>query len=165
MRSRTLTEDQQKCPGHDAGDQSQHSSQAARFDARNCSHHRWHGYGTGYQVRWSDYVCGDMASKYYTIITAPLSHNNCSEVHMAFDQYWGSSIKGGERARRGSSSALEVQINSPFTPVPKQWTKYIANPQNKVNLCDFLTGCTMQTWPTKDPGKQETRNWWRLQRW
>ena len=23
--------------------------------------------------------------------------------------------------------------------LPKQWVKYIANPQNKVNLCDFVT--------------------------
>ena len=23
--------------------------------------------------------------------------------------------------------------------LPKQWAKYIANPQNKVNLCDFVT--------------------------
>ena len=56
-----------------------------------------------------------------------------------FDQYRDMSIKSHERSRRGSSSALEVKINSPSTPVPKQWAKYISNPRNKTNLCTFLT--------------------------
>ena len=30
-------------------------------------------------------------------------------------------------------------ITGPNTPVPKQWVKYIQNPQNKINLCDFLS--------------------------
>ena len=58
---------------------------------------------------------------------------------MVFDQYLDDSIKAGERARRGSSSALEVYIGGPATPVPKQCDKYISNPNNKKNLCDFLT--------------------------
>lgn len=82
---------------------------------------------------------GDMALKYYTIIESQLTQNNCNKVHLVFDQYWDTSIKYGERVRRGTTSALEVHINGPSTPVPKQWGKYIANPQNKVNLCDFLT--------------------------
>jgi len=32
-----------------------------------------------------------------------------------------------------------VQLTRPSRPVPKQWTKHIQNPQNKTNLCDFLT--------------------------
>lgn len=82
---------------------------------------------------------GELATKYFTSITAPLSQSNCDEVHIIFDQYWETSIKGGERQRRGSTSSLEVYIHGPSTPIPKQWGKYIANPQNKVNLCDFLT--------------------------
>lgn len=58
---------------------------------------------------------------------------------MVFDQHLDDSIKAGERARRGSSSALEGYIGGPATPVPKQWDKYISNPNNKKNLCDFLT--------------------------
>ena len=81
-----------------------------------------------------------MACKYYASITAPLSQSNCNEVHIVFDQYWESSIKGGERTRRGSSSSLEVHIHGPSTHIPKQWAKYIENPQYKVNLCDlFIT--------------------------
>ena len=58
---------------------------------------------------------------------------------MVFNQYWETSIKGGERSQRGSSSSLEVYIHGPSTPIPKQWAKYITNPQNNINLSDFLT--------------------------
>ena len=82
---------------------------------------------------------GELASKCYTAITAPLAQSSCKEVHMVFDQYWATSIKGGEHSRRRSSSSLEVHIHGPSMPIPKQWAKYITNPQNKINLCDFLT--------------------------
>jgi len=50
------------------------------------------------------------------------------------------SIKAVERVRRGSlNTLLEVKIRGPSTPVPKQWGKYIPNPENKGNLCDFLS--------------------------
>ena len=81
---------------------------------------------------------GELASKYYTAITAPLAQSSCKEIHMVLDQYWATSIKGGERSRRGSSRSLDVYIHGPSTPVPEQWAKYIINPQNKINLCDFL---------------------------
>ncbi|KAK3743279.1 hypothetical protein QZH41_005787 [Actinostola sp. cb2023] len=79
---------------------------------------------------------GDLSLKYFSIFTAPLSlHScNCTEVHIVFDQYLDVSIKAGERSRRGESTALEVQIGGPSTPVPKQWGKYITNQQNKINL-------------------------------
>ena len=82
---------------------------------------------------------GKLSSKYFSIITAPLNTINCVGVHLVFDQYWPTSIKAGEYSRRGASAALEVQLTRPATPVLKQWTKYIQNPQNKINLCDFLT--------------------------
>ena len=81
---------------------------------------------------------GELASKYFKAITTSLA--SCKEVHIVFDQYWDASMKAGERARRGSPNALlEVKIHGPSTPVPKQWVKYIPNPQNKINLCDFLS--------------------------
>ena len=81
---------------------------------------------------------GELASKYFKAITTLLA--NCKEVHIVFDQYWDLSIKAGERARRGSLSAsLEVKIHGSSTPVPKQWGKFIPNPQNKINLCNFLS--------------------------
>ena len=55
------------------------------------------------------------------------------------DQYWETSVKGEECAWRGPSSSLEIRINGPSTPIPKQWRKYLGNPQNKINMSDFLT--------------------------
>lgn len=81
---------------------------------------------------------GELASKYFKVITSTMA--NCKEVHMVFDQYWESSIKSGEREHRGSMKcSLEVKIHGPSVPVPKQWGKFIPNPQNKINLCDFLS--------------------------
>ena len=82
---------------------------------------------------------GELSKKFYTIVTQPLIEHGCHRVDMVFDQYRDMSIKSHERSRRGSSSALEIKINSPSTPVPKQWSKYISNPKNKTNLCVFLT--------------------------
>lgn len=63
---------------------------------------------------------GELANKFYAIATEPLLQNGCDRVDIVFDQYRDMSIKSHERSRRGSSSALEVKINSPSTPVPKQ---------------------------------------------
>ena len=55
---------------------------------------------------------GELASKYYTAITAPLAQRSCKEVHMVFDQYWETSIKGGERSRTGSIYTRPFHANS-----------------------------------------------------
>ena len=82
---------------------------------------------------------GELAKHYFNTFTSPLSTHKCYCVHVVFDQYLDDSIKAGERARRGSLSALEVYNIGPATPVSKQWDKYMSNPNNKKNLCDFLT--------------------------
>jgi len=82
---------------------------------------------------------GEMAAKYFPIITDPLRQSNCNRVDIVFVQYGKVSIKAEERLRRGSVNSLEIKINGPTTPVAKQWVKYMANLQNKVNLCHFLT--------------------------
>ena len=88
---------------------------------------------------------GEMAFKYYSLVTAPLRRNGCQRVDVVFDRYSSLSIKAGEREKRGTSAALEVTIQGPATPIPKQWIKYIGNVENKVNLCAFLadTWCHM----------------------
>jgi hypothetical protein len=103
---------------------------------------------------------GDLSLKYFSYFTAPLSLHrcNCTDVHIVFDQYFEVSIKAGERSRRGLTTALEVQIGGPSTPVPKQWGKYITNQQNKINLCDFLTHSLCKL-------GQETGNRRRFQGW
>ena len=103
------------------------------FSTLHHSSYRWRGFGSSTEIGGES----ELASKYFKAIT---SLANCKEVHIVFDQYWDASIKAGERERRGSLNAsLEVKIHGPSTPVPKQWGKYITNPQNKTNLCDYLS--------------------------
>ena len=99
---------------------------------------------------------GELASKYFNIITAPLSWNNCNRVDVVFDRYDKPvSIKCGERERRGSSSAFEIKIAGPHTPIPKQWQKYINNPKNKANLEVFLSKkWTEMAYSNLMPGQQ-----------
>ena len=85
---------------------------------------------------------GELAAGHYDLIVAPLGRNGCIRVDVVFDSYTSKSIKAGERAKLGQSTALEIQIQGPPTPVPKQLSKYISNPQNKTNLCAFLA----ETW-------------------
>lgn len=91
----------------------------------------------------------EMSLKYQDIILNALLHNNTTRVDLVFDQYLPASIKDGERSRRGESASLEVKIHSGSMPVPKQWSKYISNPKNKVNLCDFLCHSLCEKLPSR----------------
>lgn len=64
---------------------------------------------------------GDLATKYF---------EDCQRVDIVFDQYWNVSIKNAERRKRGETHFLEIVINGPSTPVPKQ--KFMPNTRNKV---------------------------------
>ena len=81
---------------------------------------------------------GALASKYFEIVTSSLKERDCCRVDIVFDQCWPESIKNAERKKRGEGNALEVVINSPSTPIPKQWQK-MSNPRNKTNLVSFLS--------------------------
>ena len=82
---------------------------------------------------------GDLAERYFTVLSTPLRQGQCIRVDVVFDRYdVQESIKESERLRRGSSRALEIQITNKHTPVPKQWGKFISNQNNKVNLSRFL---------------------------
>ena len=89
---------------------------------------------------------GELAGKYYDIFTATLSSNICAHVHVIFDQYWDISIKGGERQRRGKSSAFEVNTGGPSTPIPKQWGMFNANPKNKVGVTSIVLFSSKIVW-------------------
>lgn len=82
---------------------------------------------------------GVLSSKYFEIVTSPLKERDCCRVDIVFDQYWPNSIKSADRKKQGEGNALEIVINSPSTPVPKQWQKYVSNPRNKTNLVSFLS--------------------------
>ena len=81
---------------------------------------------------------GELFGKYSDIVISTLSRHCCTRGDLVFDQYRPVSIKAGERKKRGESSSLKVKIHGGSTPVPKQWTKFISNPNNKENLAAFL---------------------------
>lgn len=75
----------------------------------------------------------------FNTVTAPLGKNNCSRVDIAFDRYDKADLmKESERRRRGSTSGHEIKIAGPHSAVPKNWSAYISNPVNKINLQRFL---------------------------
>ena len=55
---------------------------------------------------------GQMAGKYFDIITRVLSQNNCTRVDLIFDQYHAMSIKAAERQERGESLSMEIKIHN-----------------------------------------------------
>ena len=87
---------------------------------------------------------GELAKHYFNTFTSPLSTHKCYCVHVVYDQYLDDCIKAGKRARRGSSSALEVYIGGPATPVPKQCDKCISNPiTRRTCVTSSLTPCAI----------------------
>lgn len=80
----------------------------------------------------------ELEEKHFNLISAPFSHRGCMLVDVVFDQYMQKSIKEGERSRIGETTALEIKISGPASPVLKHWAKYIGNPQNKENPFAFL---------------------------
>ena len=64
-------------------------------------------------------------------------------IDVVFDRYDGTlSIKSPEHVRRNPTIGPEVKIANNNTPLPKQWEKYLSNPKNKSDLCNFLS----ETW-------------------
>ena len=69
---------------------------------------------------------GELANKYFQVITAHVGNNGCNCVDVVFDRNEKEdSIKEAELAQRGSSSSFEVRISGPSTPVPKKWQNFL----------------------------------------
>lgn len=81
---------------------------------------------------------GQLADKLFFIFTKSFEDVHCCRVDVVHDEYLPNSIKRGERIQRGASRALEICINGPATPLPKQFSKYLTNNNNKRELCAFL---------------------------
>ena len=82
---------------------------------------------------------GELANKYFQVITAHLGNNGRNCVDVVFDHNENEDlIKEAHHARRGSSSSFEMRISGPSTPVPKKWQNFVSNPVNKSNLTAFL---------------------------
>ena len=60
---------------------------------------------------------------------------NMNRVDVVFDRYFDNSLKSCTRSKRGSSSVVAFQSN---TPLPKNWHKFLCNSTNKNNLFQYL---------------------------
>ena len=67
-----------------------------------------------------------------------ITRNNASDVMFITDQYFETSIKGGERERRASTGQIRITASRCDQPAPKQFKKYLAVGANKTELLEFL---------------------------
>ena len=60
-------------------------------------------------------------------------------VYFVTDRYQRGSIKSYERSCRAQTTGtLRIRIQRRDTPIPKQWSKYLKDGNNKTELVDFL---------------------------
>ena len=64
--------------------------------------------------------------------------SNASNVMFITDQYFETSIKGGERERRASTGQIQITASRCDQPAPKQFKNYLAVGANKTELLEFL---------------------------
>ena len=61
-------------------------------------------------------------------------------IDVVFDRYYEKSIKSGTRTRRGQgSAAIRQLIESRDVPLPSKWDNFMAHPENKTDLANFLS--------------------------
>ena len=83
---------------------------------------------------------GDLSEFLFDQIMRIFNTQQPVRVDVLFDRYdITPSIKSAERARRSQTPGHKLKITNANMPLPKQWDKYLANPQNKTNLSDFLS--------------------------
>ena len=59
-------------------------------------------------------------------------------VYFVTDQYIPGSIKSFERAKRSAAGAIRYRVERRDQPRPKQWSKFLRDPENKTELIHFL---------------------------
>lgn len=76
------------------------------------------------------------AAKVKSFITA-----ECTRVDVVFDQYLKHSIKNRTREKRTGKNSRSVRriVDSRDVPLPCNWKKFLALPENKSNLAEFLS--------------------------
>ena len=67
-----------------------------------------------------------------------ITANQANEVMFITDQYFETSIKGGERERRVKAGRLRITASRPEQSAPKQFRKYLSVGVNKTELLKFL---------------------------
>ena len=84
---------------------------------------------------------GDYAAIITTAFMRFFHISGCKRVDIVFDNYTNArgSIQSCERERRGSARGVRQNILSHHTQITLRWEKFIAEPDNKTTLKNFLT--------------------------
>ncbi len=65
--------------------------------------------------------------------------DNAGVIYFVTDQYKVDSVKGLERAKRGLSWTIHVNIGRPDQKRPQQFKKFLGDPRNKLELVQFFS--------------------------
>ena len=71
-------------------------------------------------------------------ILQKLLHSDSTYSFLVTDQYLQQSIKSIERERRSATGSMRVIITRREQHTPKQFQKFLYNPDNKIDLVKFL---------------------------
>ena len=81
---------------------------------------------------------GDLADVFVGAVLQ--SGTQFKRIDIVFDRYYEKSIKSGTRTRRGQgSAAIRRLIESRDVPLPSKWNNFMAHPENKTDLANFLS--------------------------
>ena len=82
---------------------------------------------------------GEYADVIFQKLLSTANYHNASRVDWVVDQYRELSIKYAEREKRVSTTGLQrVLITNADQKLPRQFTKFLAHPDNKTDLLQFL---------------------------
>ena len=87
---------------------------------------------------------GEFAQLLLTTLQRMASKHGVTRVDFVADRYFDKSIKTVERQRRAPAE-VELLVNRREQRLPKQWTKFLGNSNNKNNLLTFLANEFKQT--------------------
>ena len=78
---------------------------------------------------------GTFANAIRCVLSAGQFQCSRTSLHVVFDSYLESSVKGGERTRRAAGiGAVDMAHIGPDVPIPKQMDKFWLSPRNKTDL-------------------------------
>ena len=87
-------------------------------------------------------------------IIAIASKFGSKRIDLVCDRYPDHSIKGSERAKRGSSGSTAIKVFGRSQKVPRQWKKFLTSGNNKEEIMEFLFTDWKQLHPTSFQNKE-----------
>lgn len=80
----------------------------------------------------------ELGDAVFQFIIKQAKQYRAARVDWVIDQYRKSSIKNAERTRRGTDSGQRIAITDRHQKLPKSWSNFLKNSDNKSDLLEFL---------------------------